>query len=1434
MGDHEKQPPGHVRNVVATRVEIQLPETLPFATAELSTSSASSHFRAWSARNPPAGTQRAARVPRSAAALTPTRFAESVGIFDTDHAPHNAICSEQTVPHDALPSPTGPSPAVSKMKTAAIMKEREALEYMKRFALNPYSAASAKASSRRGGSSRGHTRPSTAAASTAPRAGGATRAIPRPKSANLERHAIHLWGATVATESAKYARSRKPTATNVPATTLISSPLSAKLIAELKRLGVSTETAALVGAAVMTGHQTTEQTGGASLQMQKAAASKSASGIYDPTIAWPRAEPFVNHCAVHSKTKPIGAHTSGFYSKQTHADFVANIGQHVGPDSILSKLRITNDSAAGKANDATEIGFENGNMLLPKDVDAHQSQKSQSNPEKRARGHINEVALTEDYLCILTDPDCGVEQAIHTLSRLIELASTHENIGNSVLFDRGGVAIILHLMSVMPNVTEVQAKACYLLQIMATRNSLNCSSLKQEGLLTILAAVQTLSKDLQTQKNALSVMTEMQTKNAQKDGNKLQQATTTPITSNRRHRSKSVIGRTIGSLSHDGMDGKALDIKASAESLGSSNERLHASTRAGSYGGQLSTSRSASNLLLSASIVPSINVAHHDELNFDHGGTDCLVRGLLAKYFDPLFLSQLENHGKSAAIKIVKYLLDVFLSIDKLLHMVKLISIDTDMEIALDHILCEAEEAVNPELILLYLIDPASDMLIAADWDPWMDPQEKELLRDVRYPIGPGIVGLVVQTGEAVNIRDASRHERYDHEIDARGMNIAPTSLLSIPIASADGKLIGVIQAINRTSASGAIESFSPEDEFFLKAIARLAGLLIGNAQGYGRLKKSQEKVEVLLETTRSLGSTLELDLLVQRIMDSAKDLLMADRCTLFLSDLKAKQLRAHIQGRDTIEEIRIPINAGIAGFAYTSGESVNIHDVYKDSRFNPEVDKKTGYLTRNILCTPIRNISGQSIGVTQMINKKGGSFEADDEKLLLSFSAQAAVAIENSNLFKKTADMLRETRNMKNYLNMIIQSITNVVITLDKNGYISHINHPAKVEMTDIHYSNENSKHYEAWLGPENTVFVNDIRRAYMGEDPCIIAQDYELILEKTMNINYTIVQMSSSSEDETSEGAIPKKNEIEGVVIVLEDISSEKRALMTLGRYMSPALAKQVMAEDGGQLGGKRKKVAILFTDIRSFTEISESMEPQMVVEMLNHHFTDAVNAILAEQGILDKYIGDAVMAVFGVPFVSPDDSIHACNAALRIKDSLAEYNSAIRLPNGQTPLRIGIGVNTGIVLSGNIGSLKRMEFSCIGDAVNLSSRIEGMTKTYGVTILITEHTVAEIGDNFRVREVDSVIVKGKSKSVTIYELMGRKDDVPGDDVTQMLEYFVIGLRAYRTRCFDQAIECFGKALELVENDGPSRTLLERSREYRVCPPPENWAGVFHADSK
>ncbi|KAJ3327910.1 hypothetical protein HDU76_010904 [Blyttiomyces sp. JEL0837] len=1020
---------------------------------------------------------------------------------------------------------------------------------------------------------------------------------------------------------------------------------------------------------------------------------------------------------------------------------------------------------------------------------------------RRGTIQMMDVGSMDTELLVLIDTECQAEQILDALNNLIPVAEEQ----TPMLYDRGTVSILLALITRMNDNKEVVYKATYILELLANSYPPALASIyKQNGIMTFMGTLQNWYK-AEAAKTAAEVALstfEPMTRGAGSKRNKKLSANT-----GSRSNSRSNLARATSLGSANSLHSLSNDDNAGLITSGLS-QKLH-SMPAGSF----KTADTANT---------NANVNNADEN---------IVQGLLQKYFDPRFLQQMEKMDKTTRAEIIKHLLTLFEKVDRLLTVNSLISLDVDLDEALDLIVAEAENMLQCELILMYLIDSDTGDLIAVDYQPWMDAKERELAKEVRFPLGTGIAGWVAKTGECLNIKDPMNNDRFDDEVDLRGADINPHSILCVPVRNKHGVIKGVIEAVNKVSPTGAQMLFNHEDEYLLKTLGKQSGIIITNAQIYDQMKKTQKKVEVLLDTTRSLGSVLELDRLIEMIMDAAKELLDADRCTLFLVDSKGKQLRAHIQGRDKMQEIRIPITAGIAGFVFMSGESVNIPDAYSDSRFNPEVDRQTGYVTRNILCMPIKNISGESIGVTQMINRRQRAFDIDDEKILGSFSAQAAVAIEKSYLFKKTEDMLRETSQVKNYLFMILQSITNVVITLDSQGRLSHINHPAKLEIEPLLDAMKSSS-YEIWLGQENATLVADIQRAYQTPGGTIIAQDYELSLQgKLRNVNYTIVQMTSdivNSKDDNN----PDAAATNGVVIVFEDISSEKRALMTLGRYMSPALAKQVMAEDGGQLGGKRKKVAILFSDIRSFTTLSESMEPHEVVELLNHHFSDAVNAILSEQGILDKYIGDAVMAVFGVPFVSAEDSIHACNAALRMKESLAIFNEH-RLKNGMKQIKIGVGINTGMVLSGNIGSTKRMEFSCIGDAVNLASRIEGLTKHYHTVILITENTLYETGDAFITREVDQVVVTGKSTKVGIYELLGRKGEILPDDVASGVDMYKEALSKYRKQQFVEAAEIFEAAIDIAD-DGPSKTMLARCKAYMEKPPPKDWTGTYYSDSK
>jgi class 3 adenylate cyclase len=226
------------------------------------------------------------------------------------------------------------------------------------------------------------------------------------------------------------------------------------------------------------------------------------------------------------------------------------------------------------------------------------------------------------------------------------------------------------------------------------------------------------------------------------------------------------------------------------------------------------------------------------------------------------------------------------------------------------------------------------------------------------------------------------------------------------------------------------------------------------------------------------------------------------------------------------------------------------------------------------------------------------------------------------------------------------------------------------------------------------------------------------------------------------------------------MEDISGEKEVKNLIYRYMTPEVAEQLLASGDIGLGGKRKHVTVLFSDIRSYTTLTEKLQAEEVVTMLNEYFEEMVDIVLNYKGTLDKYIGDALMAVFGSPASLEEHPWMAMQAAVEMRYRLVEFNQA-RIEKGLMPISIGMGLHSDEVVSGNIGSSKRMELTSIGDGVNLASRLEGASKQYGTDLIISENTFHDYAEKLIVRELDFITVKGKSKPVRIYELVGIKPE-------------------------------------------------------------------------
>jgi adenylate cyclase len=276
----------------------------------------------------------------------------------------------------------------------------------------------------------------------------------------------------------------------------------------------------------------------------------------------------------------------------------------------------------------------------------------------------------------------------------------------------------------------------------------------------------------------------------------------------------------------------------------------------------------------------------------------------------------------------------------------------------------------------------------------------------------------------------------------------------------------------------------------------------------------------------------------------------------------------------------------------------------------------------------------------------------------------------------------------------------------------------------------------------------------------------------------------------------------------------------------YVSPDLVKEIEKNpDKLVLGGEQREISILFSDIRGFTTVSESLTPPELVTLLNEYLTPMTRIVLEERGTLDKFIGDAVMAIFNAPLDVPEHATHACTTAVRMLEDLQRLNAGF-VERGMHTLDIGVGINTGPAVVGNMGADIRFDYTAIGDAVNLASRLEGLNKYYGTHILVSEDTRKQVpSGRFTFREVDRVKVKGKHLPVVMYELMIAKQE--------LLPKFEAALEQYRAQSFTTAKAMFDE-LTAQYDDGPSRLYSSRCDEYLLQPPPADWDGVYTAKAK
>jgi adenylate cyclase len=679
--------------------------------------------------------------------------------------------------------------------------------------------------------------------------------------------------------------------------------------------------------------------------------------------------------------------------------------------------------------------------------------------------------------------------------------------------------------------------------------------------------------------------------------------------------------------------------------------------------------------------------------------------------------------------------------------------------------------------------------------------------REIRILNNTGIAGAVFTNGRGEIIHDAYEDSRFNKTVDEQ-TGYRTNTIVCAPVKTVRDEIIGVIQVLNKNDGF-----FTEGDLNLLSAMATQASIALQNTQFVERMEKNRAKELEFLDVVADVTSELELGSLLKKVMGEATRMLGADRSTLFLNDEKTDELFSRVAMGDGMGEIRLPNSAGIAGAVFSSRQTISIPYAYADLRFNPAFDKQTGYFTRSILCVPVINKNGKCIGVTQVLNRRGGPFTTDDESRLKAFTAQVSIALENAKLFE-------DVQNMQNYTKSMLESMTNGVITIDEDGKIVTCNR-AGLSIMQKKQDEVLDMTAESFFVDENLWLMTKVQEVGESGEAEEIIDGQLLFGEDKLSVNVNVLPLIN-----------PEQKKL-GSLIMIEDISNEKRMKSTMSRYMDPTLANQLMEGGDDFLGGKSTEATILFSDVRGFTTLTESLGAQGTVAMLNEYFTIMVDIITREGGMLDKFIGDAIMAAFGIPIAHDDDEDRAMRAAISMITELWDWNK-VRVARGELPIDHGVGLNTGNIVSGNIGSPKRMDFTMIGDGVNLAARLESACKQYSARILISEYTKAKLKGTYRMRDIDLVVVKGKTEPVGVFEVLDYHNDESYPNLMDNVNYFNEGAKQYPIGNWQKAIANFEDAIKATPEDKLATTYIDRCELLKANPPEGEWNGVWVMTSK
>ncbi len=529
------------------------------------------------------------------------------------------------------------------------------------------------------------------------------------------------------------------------------------------------------------------------------------------------------------------------------------------------------------------------------------------------------------------------------------------------------------------------------------------------------------------------------------------------------------------------------------------------------------------------------------------------------------------------------------------------------------------------------------------------------------------------------------------------------------------------------------------------EGIAQLAGSLTRLSRQVAQGDEERKNLLALADIGQVINSSLETDEVLKIVMDTIVRLTGAERGFLMLrgADGELEIRVARNWEQESVEKSEFAVSSTIINKVASEGVAMLTTNAQEDPRFGGQ-ESIVAYNLRSIMCVPLK-VKDEITGVIYTDNRvRTGLFTEKERDLLTAFANQAAVAIENARLFESVRRTLAEVTDLKNLMDNVFASIASGVITSDIDDKITLANQAAAGILGKT-IDDMVGRSIDEILPPIGPAIASHITQVRQQREAVIgLELNPTLPIRGLVDLRFNLSPLKDATEI------------TQGVAIVLDDLTDQKRLeaqRKLFEKMVSPAVIDQ-LNPDALQLGGTRREITALFADIRGFTTYSEKLNPEELVSILNQYLAASADSVLMQEGTIDKFMGDAVMAWFNAPIPQADHTLRAVKAALGIRDGIKALHK--KLPK-EAHLSFGVGIHFGDAVLGLVGTERRLDYTAIGDSVNTAKRIQ--ENSGPGQILISDAAYKHVKKQIEVTELEPIQAKGKSQPIKVYEILGLK---------------------------------------------------------------------------